>query len=242
MTRFRWSDTHEPVEGRAIAADETLERLAGMLNELALEGNAMSVGEVDGFVSGLVVCPELVPHSEWLAHVWEPDTEFDNSQKAEATAVALIDHYNRVARTLEDEPEHYGPTLEVDEGLEETFWKEWMVGFVRAMRLRPGAWEPIEGSDELDVIETVEAIHALCAVANGTSRLSEEGIEVLESMAPMLIGGVVRDLNARKQSRGVSAGERIVSDLTAAFGVARPRETPCRCGSGRLYDRCCGAH
>ena len=212
------------------------------LDGLALEGSAMSVGEMDGFVAGLLVYPELVPASDWLEHVWGSDTEFEDTRKAKATAAALIDHYNRVARTLEDEPENYGPVLEVDERLEEVYWKPWIAGFSRAMRLRPVAWERIEGSDELDVIEAVEAIQALYAVANGTSRLSEEGIEVLESMAPMLIGGVVRDLNASKQSRGQSAGERIVPDLAAAIGEALPREATCGCGSGRPYDRCCGAH
>ncbi len=242
MTRFRWSDTHEPVQGRSIAADETLERLAWMLEDLARECDAMSVGEMDGFVTGLLVYPELVPPSEWLPQVWGPNTEFENAGKAEAVAAALIDHYNGVARVLAGEPEHYGPVLEVDEGLEEVFWKPWIVGFAHAMRLRPGAWERIEGSDEMDVIEAVEVMHALYAAANGTSGLSEEGIEVLESIAPMLVGGMVRDLNARKQSRGASAGERLVADWAAAMGAAQPREAPCPCGSGRPYDRCCGAH
>ena len=190
--------------------DEALERLAAMLGGLADEGEAMTVGEMDGFVTGLVVYPERIPPSEWLAIVWGADTEFGSSEEAEATASALIGHYNWVARTLAFEPERYGPVLEVEEGTDAVFWKAWIGGFARAMRLRPAAWARIEGSDELDVIEAVQVIHTLYAAMNGTSKLKEEGLELLESMAPTLIGGMVRDLNVRKQSRGVSVEPRLV--------------------------------
>ena len=110
------------------------------------------------------------------------------------------------------------------------------------MRLRPGAWARIEGSDELDVIEAVEVIHTLYAAANGTSKLKEEGLELLDSMAPTLIGGMVRDLNVRKQSRGVSVEPRLVPELASGIGGKAVRERRCGCGSGRPYNRCCGAH
>ena len=133
--------------------DESLERLAGMLGGLADEGEPMTVWEMDGFVTGLVVYPEHVPPSEWLQIVWGADTEFRSREEAEAAASALIQHYNWVARTLAFEPERYGPVLEVVEGTDEVLWEAWIEGFARAMRLRPGAWARIEGSDELDVIE-----------------------------------------------------------------------------------------
>ena len=149
----------------------------------------MTVGEMDGFVTGLLVCAQIVPPSEWLPVVWGPETEFES-----------------------------------------------------AMGLRPETWEQIKRNDEQDVTEAVKVIHALYAAANGTSELAEKGLDLLESMAPTLIGGMVRDLDARKQSRGPGAGERFVPGLPGATGEKAGRDEPCGCGSERRYDRCCGAH
>ncbi len=137
----------------------------------------------------MVVYPEPVPPSEWMPHVWGQDRKRKDAGQLEATAAALIAHYNGIARTLAQEPEQYIPVLEVDECTQEIFWKAWMIGFARAMRLRPGTRERIEGSDNLDLIETVEVIHQLYAAATGTSGLTEEGLELLDNLAPMLIGG-----------------------------------------------------
>ena len=222
--------------------DEVLEGLAAMLDDLALVGDAMTVGELDGFVTGLVLVPEVIPPSDWLPEVWGADTELENTEADGATVSALVRHHNRVARTLALEPDRYGPVVEVDEDTHEVFWHAWIGGFARAMRLRPGAWERVEASDELDVIEAVEVIRTLYAAANGMSKLTEEGIEVLESMAPMLIGGMVRDLNARKKFRGASTGERLVPGPPRAMVGEHENSARCGCGSGRQYSRCCGAH
>ena len=222
--------------------EETLERLAEILHDLGSEGDAMTPGEMDGFMAGLLVVPDLVPPSEWLAVVWGWDTEFESIEAAEATVAALIGYYNWVARTLAYEPENYRPALEVDEVTDEVFWFAWVRGFQRAMGLRPGAWARIERGDEQDVTEAVIVFQRLYGAADGTSELDKDGLDLLDSMAPMLIGGFVRDLNARKTSRGVSAGERLVAGLPNAAGGKARRDAPCDCGSGRPHSHCCGAH
>ena len=243
MSGRRWSKWQDPEGGGAVDDRvEALERLAALLDALADRGEPMTVGEMDGFVTGLVVYPEVILPSEWLWAVWGADTDFGSIGDGEETVAALIGHYNWVARTLANEPAVYGPVLEVDEGTEEVFWKAWIVGFVRAMRWRPGAWARIEGSDELDVIEAVQVIHTLYAAANGTSKLTEEGLDLLDGMAPMLIGGMVRDLSVWQKSRGVSAEARLVADVPGAAGWTAEQNRQCGCGSGRAYDRCCGAH
>ena len=65
----------------------------------------------------------------------------------------LVGNYSRVAGTLAHQPDNYGPALEVIEDTEQVFWQAWVSEFARAMRLRPGAWARIGGSDELDVQE-----------------------------------------------------------------------------------------
>lgn len=243
MTRFRWSDNYEPVEGRPMAGDEQeLEELARMLRKLSAEGGAMSVVEMDGFVTGLALQPERVPASEWLGHVWGEGAEFENNDEALEMEAAVIRHCNGVIRMLAQEPEFYGPVLEVDEQTEAIYWKPWFGGFARAMQLRPGAWARIESSNDLDVLEALQVIQTLHAAANGTSRLSGVGLELLESVVPMLIGGMVRDLNGFNRSRSPSAAERPGPGVPEAVDARSEPAATCGCGSGRPYRLCCGAH
>ena len=243
MTRYVWSDTLEPVLDEGIEADEEIQQLGRKLGKLAEEGGAMPAVEMDGFVAGLAVLPDSVPAAEWLPQVWGPGTVFDDMEEAEAMGAAVLEHYNGVALTLEMDTEQYRPLLEKGEGIGAgVVWKPWIVGFARAMRLRPGGWARIESSNALDVREAVLVSQKLYDAANGRSELGRMGLDLLDDVAPMLIGGLVRDLNAaRKSADGGEAGRPLqeAPDVIAA-GVAR--ETLCDCGSGRLYTGCCGLH
>ena len=44
---------------------------------LALGDDAMLLEELDGFIAGLLVCPELIKPSEWLPVVWGSEGEDD---------------------------------------------------------------------------------------------------------------------------------------------------------------------
>ncbi len=58
----------------------------------------MTIAELDGYVAALIVCPEMVLPSEWLPGVWGGEHEFADVAEAEATIVAVMGHYNRIAR------------------------------------------------------------------------------------------------------------------------------------------------
>jgi yecA family protein len=48
-----------------------LRHLRQLENELlALGEEAMLLEELDGLVAGVLVCPEMIPPSEWLSVVW----------------------------------------------------------------------------------------------------------------------------------------------------------------------------
>lgn len=176
--------------------EEKLHRLSAMLEAMGPGTDAMSVAEMDGFVTALAVFPERTEASEWLPHVLGSATRIDSAEETAAVEAALIGHFDGVACALAQEPGNYGPVLEVDEDTDQLFWQAWVFGFARAVRLRPEAWARIEGSGETAVQESVKVIEALYAAANGTSALAAEALGLLDSMAPAMIGGIVRDLNA----------------------------------------------
>ena len=181
----------------------------------AADAWGLSVVELDRFVAGLIVCPELIPPSDWLAEVWGKDPEFDDIGSAEAALEALMEHYNRIAHALAHEPEAYAPIFEIDESTGQVLWEAWIGGFERAMRLRMEAWERIVRSDDEEAAMSVNLILAMHALVEGTSELTEEAVEELERMAP---------------------------GLTQVQGRKVGRNELCRCGSGRKYKRCCASH
>ena len=240
MSRYYWSDTLEPVLDEGIEAEEDIQQLGRKLRKLAEEGAAMPAVEMDGFVAGLQVLPEVVPAPEWLVHVWGPETGFDNIEEGTEMEAALLGHYYGVGHTLEEAPEQYIPLLEEDMRDGGVVWKPWILGFARAMRLRPAAWARIESSDDLDVQEALLVMQRLYEAAKGTSGLEPEGLDLLDEMAPMLICGMVGELSLLRQSLG--GAKRRGANVREVSPPSAEGQVPCACGSGRPYGRCCGAH
>ena len=85
---------------------------------LALGDDAMLLEELDGFIAGLLVCPELIKPSEWLPVVWgsegEDEPAFDSLDHLNRVLGLVMEHYNDVARTLIERPDRYGPRFAVD--------------------------------------------------------------------------------------------------------------------------------
>lgn len=51
------------------SSDRDLDRLDEILSALPQEDSPMTLSELDGYVTGLLACPDLIPPSEWLPHV-----------------------------------------------------------------------------------------------------------------------------------------------------------------------------
>ena len=52
-----------------------LELLEKHLAQLPDDGEPMLVSELDGFLTGILVCPDLIMPSEWLPLVWGGEGE-----------------------------------------------------------------------------------------------------------------------------------------------------------------------
>lgn len=230
--------------------DSDLDRLQDLLSAIPPEREGMNVVELDGYVAALIVCPDMVPPSEWLPAIWGEGHAFADTAEAETTVGAVMDHYNRTARALAECPEDYAPALGVDPDSDETVWEPWIDGFERAMRLRADIWEEIALSDDEEASASICMIVALFDLYSGRSELTEEAAVDLDRLAPGMIPECVRTLNAWTKSRGggnpirdpAGFSPQFRSDDLRAFGRKVGRNEPCPCGSGRKYKRCCGAH
>ncbi|MDE4146979.1 UPF0149 family protein [Phaeobacter gallaeciensis] len=122
--------------------EKRLDRLNELLFALPVDNMPMTLSELDGYVTGVLACPEMIPPSEWLPEVWGEtgDAQFPDQKAAEETIGAVMEHYNSVAGTM-TRSLWIEPIYEVDPNSDETLWEPWVDGFTRAMRLRPEAWE-----------------------------------------------------------------------------------------------------
>ncbi|MCI3181618.1 YecA family protein [Caulobacter sp. CCUG 60055] len=230
----------DPIDiARRAAMSSLSPRLKALERELdALGGEAMTLSELDGLLTGLIVCPDLIMPHEWLPLVWgdEEDGEeliFDSQNQVQALMGSVMAHYNAIADTLSRCPAKYRPILEIDECNGDVLWEVWADGFNQAMALRPGAWTEIL-SDDNHVSLALGMMVILTDIANGDSDLPEAEIEKFTLHAPAVIPELVQALNARRlQRRGDPAP-------SPARPAKADRNEPCSCGSGKKYKKCCG--
>lgn len=222
-------------------ADEELDRLSELLFALPSENMPMTLSELDGYVVGVLACPEMIPPSEWLPHVWGETGEanFPDMESAEATIGAVMAHYNQLAAAIIRSP-WVEPIYEIDPNSDEVLWEPWVDGFVRAMHLRPDAWERLLAQSDEETQTTMIFMMALQDIYTGNSKFTDKEIDEIDLEAPDLIPNCIATI--LHQSRPELATSQPANLATAPFKAAhRPRRNdPCSCGSGRKYKQCCG--
>jgi uncharacterized protein len=214
-----------------------LEALDQFLMSDSSPEDCMQLSDLDGFLTGIAIGPELVMPSEWLPAIWGGDEPvFESIEQAQTVIGTIMGRYNEILRALSTDPEAYAPLLWEDPS-GEVIAADWAEGFVDAIRLRPEAWRPL--LEDREALVMLMPILAMCGDAEGGSPLEldlEEDADLLAE-APELIPACVAGIDGFwKERRGrPKAGSRQAK--SAKVG----RNDPCPCGSGRKYKRCCSA-
>jgi uncharacterized protein len=211
---------------------------------LDLHEDAMLLEELDGFVAGLLVCPEMIPPSDWLPLIWNreggDDPVFENLAHANKVMGLVKEHYNDVARALFERPGDYAPLFAIDRRNGDVLWELWIEGFDKAVKLRPAAWLPLVAADSRTA-QAWRGLMNLAEVACSEIPLPAEQYDALTAGAPEKIAGWVLDLNdwrlAHYQPPAVLRTE--ANPFVASSGKVG-RNEPCPCGSGKKYKKCCG--
>lgn len=219
-----------------MAADpgDRLQQLEEFLDSEAVGEDALTLSELDGFLAGVIVSPELILPAEWLPVIWgETDPLFENAQQARAVFDLIMAHYNATVSDLDRS--RYRPLYEVGPDDSPT-WELWVAGFWEAMLLRSKAWLALTEYGDNELQAAVFSLSRLCELA--TARPDElqplEIDEELEELAPGLIPYAVQMLHAAKLKQ---AGQAAGPLCGAAVKVGRNQ--PCPCGSGRKFKHCC---
>jgi len=214
---------------------------------LALGEETMLIEELDGFIAGLLVCPELIKPGEWLPIVWgregdDPQPAFDNLEHINRVLGLLMEHYNDVARTLMERPDRYSPLFAVDKRNGDILWELWIEGFEKAVNLRPASWQKLLDVDG-DTANAIRGMRILIDIACGDPNMPMQNRDSLIATAPDDIARWIVALNDWRLAnyrpmQGTSPMLR--PSFTPANKVGR--NNPCPCGSGKKYKKCCGLH
>lgn len=203
--------------------------------------DCMDISQFDGFLTGLVVGPEMVVPSQWLPEILGEtggnEMVWESKEQLERILSLIMAHYNYIAGIFSTDPDEFAPLLYFSEhkGQEITFIDMWCTGFMQAVDINLASWQPMIRSDKFGHL-------LLPFYLNG----SEEGweqlehdpklkeipqevwIEALYEFVPLIYEfwhpNNEADRLAHQQANTTIPG----------------RNDPCPCGSGKKFKYCCG--
>src|SRR3954451_21245571 len=149
--------------------------------------NGMALSDLDGFLTGILVGPELIMPSEWLPHVWggQPP-KFANDEQARVILSTIMGRYNEIAAALEAGPDAFDPVFWEDrDGA--VIAADWAEGFREAIELRAESWALL--FQDAEASSLLVPILALCADEDGSDLLpvSPDMRKAMLTEAPELI-------------------------------------------------------
>lgn len=210
-----------------------LQRLDDFLRGLQHDDETMLLSELDGFLAGVIVCPDLILPSEWMPIIWgESGPVFDDEQEAKHITGLIMGHYNDIIRQLGRGT--YCPVYDVD--VDDTFiWELWMAGFGKALSLCPDSWLGLGEEDE-DIQRALFVLARLTELSTRPVNEIEplEIDEALEKSAPDVIPALVDILHQARMAKASANAPQPSANI-----VKVGRNDPCPCGSGKKFKRCC---
>ena len=93
----------------------------------------MRPAEVDGYLTGIAVSPDMIPPSDWLPVIWgggEP--EFKSIEETSRVLSLVLRHHSNIRLMLDRTPEAYQPVL-LDSSTGRIIAEDWARGFFAAV-------------------------------------------------------------------------------------------------------------
>jgi uncharacterized protein len=152
--------------------------------------DSMGLSDLDGFLTGVIVGPELIRPNEWLPVIWGGvDPEFETQEEMRTVLGTIMGRYNEIAACLKSEPDEFNPILwEGPEG--EVIASDWTGGFLDAVALRPLAWKPLVEDDRAGILLTpLFLLNGDMKIADSTADENELLAEASD-MIPTCIAGI----------------------------------------------------
>ena len=206
--------------------------LSVLLNPLNWDPDLLPLLEMDGYLTGVLVTPELEV-SDWIADLWTAIPPVTDEARMKLAFTAVLSRRNVIEAELQKGWPSYQPSFcERGKKADHDIIRKWMKGFYRAMKLHPDYW-----SDLADDERTAEFLALLVGF-----------IEIDEQIEEREDADAIRDEHAVLLPRALVAMRKLAllrdGDATALRSLQASkvgRNDPCPCGSRKKYKRCCAA-
>jgi len=220
--------------------DEELDELDQVLARVR-GGEIPNVEALDGFLTALVICPDLIRPSEYMGVITSGESEdddlvFDNVAEAERFYGLVMRQWNVINGTFR-RGEIYLPVLAQD-----GTGNDWANGFIKGTHLRHGLWEKVVNSEERG--GSFVPIWALAYEHASDPSLRPYKEPISQERRQQLLGGMIAGVKRLYDGFEVDRQRRVsgVAGLKAARSFAEKvgRNDSCPCGSGKKFKKCCG--
>ncbi|MBI3703356.1 MAG: UPF0149 family protein [Rhizobiales bacterium] len=218
---------------------DTLSTWLGFLTSPAAPKGAMSPMELDGYLTGIVVSPDLLLPSDWLDGIWgENEPTFDGLDQTQTIIAAVMDHYNAIIAALDagfkqieaKQSVDYRPLfLAASDKPNHEVVRTWARGFGKAMALTPERWSSLAENERLQPLLTPFI---------GFLDVKDPNFEPADNIDELLDEAATAIPRATIILRKIA---QFRTEPTARRRRKIGRNDPCPCGSGLKYKRCCGA-
>ena len=190
--------------------------------------------DLDGFLTALIVGPDLILPSEWLHLLWCGDgPNFASRHEVNSILSATVARHNQILQQLEQG--EFAP-LFLLRAERRSLAAEWAEGFRSGVGLRVDHWTPLFQDEEAQSF--LYPLLALCSDERGQNLLGMDWERDRETIrkAPSVIPECIQEIYWFWKSRAPDKESQIRK------GALRGWLSVCACGSRRPYMHCCGAN
>ena len=199
--------------------------LDGFLQSAEVPSTAMSLEELDGFITGLVIGPDVVMPSEYMPMIWGGEDgdspEFESLEQIQRFLGLLMRRWNTIADQTAAGPDHVpwvGSQDDPERG------RAWARGFAEAMGMRAKSWRPLVENEDGQLL--LAPILGLCSedLGDDEDEQAQEPLSASDRAAaiesvPMALAGIfaywrqrrgaLATGTVRRSSRKVGRNEQI---------------------------------
>ena len=177
--------------------------------------DAMRPLELDGFLTGIIVSPDLILPNEWVHETWGEDgPRVDDLARVQKLFESLCGHYNDIVERLDDERTEFRPMFVGADGVAAPDrLRPWIRGFAKAIAFSVDDWEE-RGRADPDFDMLTSPILAAAEIFLGTDaaipRLDErqrELVALIPRVLPPLLDRV-RQPPPKQPHRRAAPGKR----------------------------------
>ena len=180
-----------PSEQQSPLSNEELEILESFLiSDATPEDCLFSIEMVDGYMTALIVGPEVISTERWISSIWDQESNeqpvFASEVEAKTIHDFLVRHMNTIALQFEEDPDEFIPLYEqygyADEEEKRLAVENWALGFTVGMELAHASWKPFLEDEEC--AQFVMPMFLLAKITDDFDDLTEEDLDNMTLLMP----------------------------------------------------------